>query len=95
MEYNGCMENSKCKINYLVQTGKVSQLEGNPISFNVSNRLCCFSNFSKFFLNELPGLIMSTIYLIADNKANNLFLRILLIASRGIKGQVVLYGNLI
>ena len=81
--------------NYLIQTGNFSQLLGNPISFNVSNRLCCFSNFSKFFLNELPGLMMSTIYLIADNKANNLFLRILLIASRGINGQVVLYGNLI
>lgn len=81
--------------NHLIQTGNFSQLLGNPISLSESNLLCCASNLNKFGLNELFGLIMSTIYFIADNKANNLFLRILLIASRGINGQVVLYGNLI
>ena len=80
--------------NHLIQTGNFSQLLGNPISLSESNLLCCASNLNKFGLNELFGLIMSTIYFIADNKAKILLSRIFLISLRGIKGDVVLYGNL-
>ena len=77
---------------YAFQTGSSSHSVGKPMSFNVSKR--CFSSNRSWsrFLKELPGLMVSTIYLIAESKAKSLFCFTLVSAVCVKNGREVLYG---